>query len=158
VGVKFLLLNFTARLILVIGVIFNASVADSKSDYVDQPSTALMNENETLKLVKQLEESIGDLSALPDILEQLEGVRNSAYKTSKRLIDIRLLLILIFISNIVIILVQVNRRPVNDDNSAQTIIEKTLAHMMSNRVFFRLMLILFIFLSLISLILLFFLL
>jgi len=98
--------------------------------------------------LQRIEESLSDLSLIRD---HLEGIRNSSHKSAKRLIDIRLLLILLFIVHVAILFALFRRSSPQTGSNNQSFAVKIQSNLSEHRVLVRSVLIVFISLSVISL-------
>ena len=145
--------RFAALMFVLVIPIFSSSVvgAQSVSNVSRQAESVqiegLLGTGVDIRL-QRIEESLTDLSLIRD---HLEGIRNSSHKSAKRLIDIRLLLILLLIVHVVILFALFRRSSPQTGSNNQSFAVNILSNFSKHRVLVRSVLIVFISLSVITL-------
>jgi len=144
---EYIKMKIPAFLIILYTVFYSGSFAVAGSDTSPQnfaPQTATTD----ISGLGEVINGVGmQLSALPEIQEQLQSIRNSVYKSSKRLIHIRLLLILIFLALVINLWILTRHSSAQNKMMTESTTRKMLNNYAKNRQFFRLMLVTFVFIS-----------
>jgi len=140
-------ITILAFIIIIITIFYSNSTAIAGYDIPPKILVAQTNNSDISDLTERIDVVGKQLSALPLIQEHLEGIRNSVYKSSKRLIHIRLLLILIFLALVMNLWILTKRSSAHNKLVTESKTKKVLNNYVKNRQYFRLMLAMFLLLS-----------